>query len=119
MLRAALLRNEASGSLYGYVIQGHAGFGDYGTDIVCAGVSAIAQSALLGLRDMFGESFAYSMRKGFLKVVLDPARALEPGARAILRTLELGLTSIARSYPGSVKVEYMPACGADDCADPS
>jgi uncharacterized protein len=43
---------------HGYMnieIEGHANFDKHGSDIVCAGVSAISQTAVLGLMEMAKE----------------------------------------------------------------
>ncbi len=67
MLKATLLRKDTMpgqenkpGLLVGFRIRGHAGFAEYGQDIVCAGASAIAQAAVLGLKDTLGSSVSFS-----------------------------------------------------------
>ena len=109
MLRARLLRRPVRGGedecvLSGFSLEGHADFGEHGTDIVCAGVSAIAQAALFGLQDILGDAVRYEKRDGYLSVEVDPARAQEEGPKAVLRTLALGLTAVGRSYPGSLEL---------------
>lgn len=89
----------------GYEIWGHAGFDEYGRDVVCAGVSAIAQAALLGLRDSLGKRVTFEKRSGYLKVHVAREHAGKPGPRAIFRALELGLKAIAQSYPGALAVD--------------
>lgn len=117
MLKARLLRNcivapsdgpeKACKELLvtGYEIWGHAGFDEYGRDVVCAGVSAIAQAALLGLRDSLGERVTFEKRSGYLRVCVSREYAEKPGPRAVFRALELGLESIAQSYPGALVLE--------------
>ena len=46
MIKIEIFRTSV-GRISGYTIHGH--HGDYGTDIVCAGVSALGQTALLGI----------------------------------------------------------------------
>ncbi len=107
MLKVRLLRKADSGGepvLCGFAVEGHAGFADYGKDIVCAGVSAIAQAALFGLQDILGEDVTKEMREGYLKVQVDPSLSAKEGPKAVLRTFELGLAAVERSYPGAVKV---------------
>lgn len=110
MLKVKLLRKpgrteEDRDVLFGFSVEGHAGFGEYGTDIVCAGVSAVAQTALFGLQDILGNAVRSAKKGGYLEVQVDPVRAREEGPRAILRALELGLESMQRSYPGSLEIE--------------
>lgn len=112
MLKATLLRKDAMtgqedkpGLLVGFRIRGHAGFAEYGQDIVCAGASAIAQAAVLGLKDALGSGVSFQREPGFLEVHILP-EACGTASQAILRTLELGLLSISRGYSGYVDVTY-------------
>ncbi len=108
MLKVKLLRRPGPGEgeavLAGFLVLGHAGFGEHGTDIVCAGVSAIAQAALFGLQDILGDEVRSEKKEGYLEVLVNPPRALEEGPRAILRTFELGAKAVERSYPGTVEI---------------
>ena len=107
MLKAKLLRKRGPAGealLCGFTVEGHAGFADYGQDIVCAGVSALAQAALFGLQDLLGDVVRSEMREGYLKVLVDQSRAREEGPRAVFRTLELGLNAVHRSYPGAMEL---------------
>lgn len=107
MLKAKLLRKSDSAGgrvLYGFIVEGHAGFAEYGKDIVCAGTSAIAQAALFGLQELLGDAVKSEISPGLLRVSVDERRASEEGPKAILRTLELGFRAIERSYPGTVVV---------------
>lgn len=92
--------------LVGFKVDGHADFADYGQDIVCAGASALAQGALIGLHDALGNEVSFVKRPGYLEVKVNPEKACEIAPQAILRTLELGLLSIARAYRGYVEVAY-------------
>lgn len=40
---------KKSGDLY-IIVKGHANYAPYGKDIVCSGISAILQTAILGLK---------------------------------------------------------------------
>ena len=101
-------RGAANASrLHGFEVEGHAGYGEYGKDIVCAGVSAITQSCLLGLKEVLGDDVRYEKRPGYLRVNVHPCKAKEPGPSAILRTLEMGLISMSKAYPGGFSIEYV------------
>ncbi|MGI6662263.1 MAG: ribosomal-processing cysteine protease Prp [Bacillota bacterium] len=111
MLRARLLRKPGAGDpgravLCGFALEGHAGYGKYGSDIVCAGVSAIAQTILFALQDILGEDeVVCKVDEGDMRVSIAPDRALEEGPKALLRAFEIGLRSIACSYPQSVSID--------------
>jgi len=51
MIKCDICRQD--GIVTGFHITGHAGAGEYGQDIVCAGVSAIVLTALGSLQEMF------------------------------------------------------------------
>jgi len=95
-----------AGLIVGFKVEGHADFAEHGQDIVCAGVSALTQGALLGLRDVLGDKVSFRRQPGYLEVNVDLDEADATAPRAILRTLELGLLSIARAYSGHVDVTY-------------
>jgi hypothetical protein len=108
MLKVKLLRRpgpvEGERVLAGFLVEGHADFGEHGTDIVCAGVSAIAQAALFGLQEILGGDLKSEKRDGYLEVLVDPGKAGGEGPKAILRAFELGVRAVGRSYPGTVEV---------------
>ena len=52
MIKCDICRQD--GMVTGFRVTGHAGAGEYGQDIVCAGVSAIVLTALGSLQEMFG-----------------------------------------------------------------
>lgn len=56
MLRISVARNEGE---IGILIRGHADYAPRGLDIVCAGVSAIIQAAVCGLREIAKEYPGY------------------------------------------------------------
>lgn len=93
--------------LSGFSVQGHAGFAEAGSDIYCAGVSAISQTILLGLINNLSLKPDYEMHKGCLTVKLPQQLNSDDGQKAqiILTTFEAGITSMARSYPQYVKVD--------------
>ncbi len=114
MLKVQLLRkcrlNERAanpGVLVGFIIEGHADFAEHGQDIVCAGASAIAQAALLGLQDLLGEKVLFKREPGFLEVSMDLEDASEIRSQTIMRVLELGLQSIRQAYAGHIDIVYL------------
>lgn len=89
-----------------FKVSGHAGYGPSGTDIYCAGVAAIAQTALLGLLKHLPHPPGYEIRDGFMECIL-PASMESPErekAQVILTSMEAGLLAMENEYPGYVKV---------------
>ena len=83
---------------------GHAGWDDDGKDVVCAAVSAILQSALVGLGEVARIDVRSERRKGRLDVRWPVTARDDPATRAIVETAALSLEYIARQYPESVVV---------------
>jgi len=91
-----------SGKILGFCVTGHSGTAKRGKDIVCAGVSALAQTALLGIGEHLHREVDYSVASGKLQMRLtsDPDELTE----AILRTMLLGLGEIARLSPKAIRI---------------
>lgn len=90
----------------GFKVEGHAGYKTEGEDIYCAGVSAITQTALLGLIQHLQNEPAHKVKKGFLSCAL-PEKLIEDEmnkAQVILSTMEAGLRSLQDAYPDYIKV---------------
>jgi len=89
--------------------KGHTGYADSGADIVCAGLSALMQGALLGLLKVVGIKPDYSINeeKGSLRIVL-PEKMSDVerhDANVILDTLYASVTDIAEGYSEYINVE--------------
>lgn len=99
-----LIYVDRSGRVTGYRIEGHAGYGDRGTDIVCAAVSALGQAILSGLETVAGLEPRVTMREGYLECLLPPGEEDGQAGQVLLGTLQLGLRQIEKEYPGRVEV---------------
>ncbi|WP_301859769.1 ribosomal-processing cysteine protease Prp [uncultured Megasphaera sp.] len=86
---------DLKGQPCGFTMEGHAGYAEEGSDIVCAAVSALAQTALLGLLHYVPQDVSYEMDEGFLSVHIRNSGAEQT---VILQTMKLGLDQIAAQY---------------------
>lgn len=97
-----------SGSIAGFTSAGHARFAKSGSDIVCAGISAILQTAYLGLKEISGLFVGMEMneKKGYMKLVLerDLSQTQRHDADIILNTMRLGLLSLGEAYPDYLNI---------------
>lgn len=101
MITIEIYRNSG-GSVTGYNITGHANTAPRGQDIVCAGVAALSQTAVLGLERHLKRGITLDISNGKLRTELaDMPDALTD---AILESMILGLTEIAKIYPQSVRL---------------
>ena len=82
-----------------FSITGHANFAEYGSDIVCSAVSAVAQTAVIGLQYYFGKAVRVEQEEGMLTCSLSKLKPSEENAaEAILKTMYLGLKAIQAQY---------------------
>lgn len=98
MTRIILFRR--SGALEGFEARGHAGYAQEGSDIVCSAVSAITQTAVLGLTEAAGLKPLVEVKEARLSCRLPEGLSPEERERAklILETMAIGLRSIAADY---------------------
>ena len=99
MIKIEIFRTSA-GRISGYTIRGH--HGEYVTDIVCAGVSSLAQTALLGIERHLHREMDYEVASGDLKMKLKGVP--DDLTEAILETMVLGLAEISTLYPKDVHI---------------
>ena len=79
--------------------------GEYGEDLVCAAVSAIVQTAILGITDVLHLKAGYSMQDGETSCILDRDTDADGIAKAsiVFDTMRTGLRSIQSAYPKTLK----------------
>lgn len=82
-----------------FSVEGHAGYAESGSDIYCAAVSAVTQTALLGLINNLQEAPDYTVVKGRLECRVSPnlSRPDRDRAQLILSTMESGLKAMQES----------------------
>lgn len=96
-----------------YSISGHSNYAEHGSDIVCAAVSALAQTTLISLVEVCGleeKSIDYKIddQLGLLDVSLPKdieASKLEK-SQILLKSLVVGMYSIIESYPDYINLEH-------------
>lgn len=87
-------------------VKGHADFSEHGTDIVCSAVSALTQTALLGLIEVARLDLKYCVKEGLLNFSIP---YIEDGdnklkADAILDTMVMGLRNIEKNYSPYIRL---------------
>jgi len=95
------------GSFKSIEISGHAKFEEKGKDIVCAGASALVETALLGLRHVALLECEVVKKAGYVYILIPedaPIDKLEK-ANIILETIYLGLEDISKTYPKNMRTQ--------------
>ena len=94
------------GTLCGIEGRGHSGFAEKGNDIICAAVSTLLHSLLLGLNDVAGiEGLECEVDsdKPLIRIIWPRERAKD--LNLLTRTIALSLREIQLTYPGYVKIK--------------
>lgn len=96
-----------NGAIVGFVAKGHTGYAEHGQDIVCAAVSAITQTAVIGITDLVDCPCAVDVSDGELHFMLDVSvmGAQLEKAELILKAMLLGLRSIEKEYSNYLKIK--------------
>ena len=99
---------QEQGSVVGFRLSGHADHGAYGEDIVCAGISAITETALLGITDVLKLDAAIARESGHVRCELSRETPPEEREKAaiVFNTMIAGFKSIQQAYPKSLKFSY-------------
>ena len=103
MITVTVLREK--GNPVGFTIAGHAGCGAYGEDLVCAAVSAVVQTAVLGITEGLKLKAGFSVSEGDTTCILDreASESERHDAAIVFNTMLLGLRSVQSAYPKTLK----------------
>lgn len=96
MLQLMIIRDKQKRYI-GFVLQGHAS-----DSLTCAGVSAVAQTAVIGLLH-YAKRARYCVDKGITAIVVD---TLNRECRAILETAIQGIMAAADSGHNTMSIVY-------------
>jgi uncharacterized protein YsxB (DUF464 family) len=97
---------NGEGKISGYDVTGHSGTAARGQDIVCAGVSSLAQTALLGIGKYLHREVDYEVASGKLSMRLKGAP--DDLTEAVLQSMLLGLREIEKLTPKAVSINERP-----------
>jgi len=96
--------------IIGFECKNHSGYAESGKDIVCAGISSITQTAVLGLENIAKVKcdVQIDQKKGYLSVQIaqkDINSTNFKNAQIILQTMLCGLEDLSEQYPKNIKLE--------------
>ncbi len=98
-------------SIVEVVADGHTGYGEAGEDIVCAGVSTLLQSALLGLLQVvqINVKFSVNEQTGSLRFTLPQNLTAQErhDADVVLNTMLCGLKDLYTEYSDYINLEVI------------
>lgn len=82
-------------------IKGHAHYAEPGKDIVCAGVSTLAQTLIYSLSEMTSDDILYDVWNGSVEI---KHGTLSEEAQLLVKSFFIGFKLIADEYPNHVKL---------------
>lgn len=94
--------------LLGFDMQGHAGAGEYGFDIVCSAVSVLSINTINSLEQLLHVKphiISDEKNGGLLKVTLNENDILNPEVKLLMDSFKLGLTDIEKNYGEYIKIK--------------
>ncbi|RQD70615.1 MAG: ribosomal-processing cysteine protease Prp [Tindallia sp. MSAO_Bac2] len=106
MVNIRLFRNKL-GDIEKYVINGHANTAAYGEDIVCAAISVLAQTMILGINRTLESEPEWSAEEGDLVCIVPENITNEQRTQinTLLETMVLGFENIQSQYPEAIRIE--------------
>ncbi len=102
----------------GFRSSGHSGYAAAGSDIVCAGVSAVVQTALQAVLAISEEAPVYEIADGLLECSIPRAASdlAELQIQSILDAAFLGCVSLAQQYPRYIQLHVDGLAGWEQAA---
>lgn len=105
MITVKIRRNQAQ-EVIAFSVEGHADYAPPGEDIVCAAVSVLAQTIVMGLMRNLGLKPQVEIRDGYLNCVLPPSltREVRKDTSLVLEVMLTGLQEIVKVHPENLKI---------------
>ncbi len=98
-------------NIVGFQVSGHAGYAEYGKDIVCSAVSVLSINAINTLEEILKlkEEIKYYLEDNFIDLDLVTDKLDDKkmhDTQLTLRSFEMGITSVLKEYQESVELYY-------------
>lgn len=82
-------------------ISGHANYAVSGSDIVCAGVTALAQTLIKSIEDLTDDKIEYEISPGRVDIKYGN---LSEKSRALVDSFFIGICMVAGEFPDNVRI---------------
>lgn len=82
-------------------ISGHAGYAEYGKDIVCAGVTSLTQTLIQSIENLTDDEIEYRISPGKVEVEY---RNLSEKSKTLVDSFFVGIRLIADEFPDYVAI---------------
>jgi hypothetical protein len=92
-----MIYHNSQGDYTGFQMRGHAGYADYGQDIVCAGVSALVINTINSIEKFTEDTFENAVEPDVVTFTVT-SRPVSASTKLLLQSLVLGLSGIEEEY---------------------
>lgn len=92
---------EASVRRDGITVKGHANYAASGSDIVCAGVTALAQTLIKSIKDLTDDKIEYEISPGRVDIKYGN---LSEKSKTLVDSFFIGICMIAEELPEYVRI---------------
>lgn len=92
---------EASVRRGGITVKGHANYAVSGSDIVCAGVTALAQTLIKSIKDLTDDKIEYEISPGRVDIKYGN---LSEKSKTLVDSFFIGICMIAEEFPEHVRI---------------
>lgn len=103
----------SNGQILRFRAFGHTGYAVRGEDIVCAAISVLTQTAVIGLQEVVGVKPTVKVKDGYLDCNLpdDLDQHILAEAQLVMNVLYKGLQAIYQEYGGEfLRIEEVESC---------
>lgn len=118
---SALFAKDPRGFICSFEFSGHSGYAEAGQDIVCAGMSTLAQSIIGSLDELLGKAFfSYEIDadKGLIRCRLCHyekfSREEQIQAKTLMFAAYIGAKQAEEAYSSYIKTRWLQAEAAED-----
>lgn len=92
---------EASVRRGGITVKGHANYAVSGSDIVCAGVTVLAQTLIKSIKDLTDDKIEYEISSGRVDIKYGN---LSEKSKTLVDSFFIGICMIAEEFPEYVRI---------------
>lgn len=106
MTKVKILKNE--GTSVGFVVKGHSGYAESGSDLVCASISILVYTVINSLNQISGMTLEdmdviIDEEKGYTSLKL---KKVDDSTDIILSVFIVGITMLAKDYADYVTLKF-------------
>ncbi|WP_026508710.1 ribosomal-processing cysteine protease Prp [Butyrivibrio sp. MC2013] len=89
---------DSSGSYKGFICHGHAGFADYGDDIVCSAISVLTINTINSINEFTSDQMDVSQDEEEGLITCFFKDGISHDSEILMKSYELGINGIYRQY---------------------